>query len=224
MYPSYYLAIDVVIFRSVEVENNNYKKVNDRQIEVLLVKRDLDPYKGQLSLPGGFLGPEETLEETAKKKLKEKLNIEDIYIEQLYTFSNPKRDITRDKRVISCSYLALCNTDDNLDIQSGFNVGGFEWVEVSKALEFDLAFDHKEILTYAIDRLKNKVNYTDISLHLMPEKFTMAQYRKTIEAIEGREIFRMEFKRNFEKYLESTEEMSSGLGHKAARLMKKKEG
>lgn len=222
-YPSYYIAIDLVILRAVDLIEENSKKQPDKKIEFLAVKRALEPFLGQWSIPGGFLKPEEDLEQTAKRVLKNKLNISNVYMEQLFSFSHPKRDSSRDKRVITVSYLVLINEDDNVELKLGHNVKEFSWIDTKDLDSYSLAFDHNEIVHYAMDRLKNKVEYTDISLHLMPNLFTMASYRKAVEAIEQREIFRMEFKRNFEKYLEPTELLNNtGVGHKAARLMKKR--
>lgn len=100
------VAVDTVIFSvDSELNNQNYRKLEKQKLTVLLVKRGSHPYWGCWSLPGGFVGPDETLAQTANRIINSKTRLSNLYIEQLYTFSQPGRDPRM--RVISCAYMAL---------------------------------------------------------------------------------------------------------------------
>lgn len=104
------VTVDMLIFTVTERINRNIRKLNDMELKILLVKRKEPPFKGCWSLPGGFVGMEESLEDTVNRKLSEKAYIENIYLEQLYTYSDVKRDPRT--RVISAAYMALVPSHD----------------------------------------------------------------------------------------------------------------
>ncbi len=122
------VTADILIFSVSDGVQENYRKLNKKFFSVLLVKRDNYPFKDKWCLPGGFVQIDEDIEDAAKRILKEEANINDIYIEQLYTFSNPKRDPRT--RVISTSYMALIDKnklpDKISDNASWFNVSVLE--------------------------------------------------------------------------------------------------
>ena len=99
------LTTDILIFSVSNGVQENYRKLNKKYFSVLLVKRDTYPFKDKWCLPGGFIGINEDLEDAAKRILKQETNIDDIYLEQLYTYGNPNRDPRM--RIISTSYMAL---------------------------------------------------------------------------------------------------------------------
>ena len=99
------MTADILIFSVSDGMQENYRKLNKKYFSVLLVKRDTYPFKDKWCLPGGFVQIDEDIEDAAKRILENEANINDIYIEQLYTFSNPKRDPRT--RVVSTSYMAL---------------------------------------------------------------------------------------------------------------------
>ncbi len=103
------LTSDVIIFSISTQKREDYKKLKEKKISVLLVKRKNYPFKDMWSLPGGFVKIDETIEEAAKRVLKEKTNLNNIYMEQLYTFGDVERDPRM--RIISTAYMALVDKD-----------------------------------------------------------------------------------------------------------------
>ncbi len=171
------VAVDVVIFSII-----------NETLNVLLVPVDRPPhYVNMHGLPGGVILDNENADQSASRHLKEKANITNIHIEQLYTFS----DVNRDKRSrsISVAYMALLGPDKFPSKMKDKE----EWVPVTKLPK--LAFDHKEIIKVALDRLKGKLSYTNIVANLLPKHFTLSELQHINEIILGHEID----KRNFRK-------------------------
>ncbi len=201
-YPKPSVTVDILLFT-----------VLDSELKILLVKRNLSPFKGGWALPGGFVHISESLDEAAKRELLEEANIEDIYLEQLYTFGDPKRD-PRD-RVITVTYLALADST-HWNVKSGGDAGEASLHSIKKLPI--LAFDHKRILEYGIERLKAKIGYSNIVMGLLPDEFTLTDLQKKHEVILGQSID----KRNFRKkilstgVIEATGNMSGGTAHRPA--------
>ncbi|OGD81549.1 hypothetical protein A2572_04145 [Candidatus Collierbacteria bacterium RIFOXYD1_FULL_40_9] len=187
--------------------------VQENDLRILLVKRKLTPFKGSWALPGGFVHMNESLDEAAKRELLEEGNVDDVYLEQLYTFGDPKRD-PRD-RVITVTYLALADSS-SWNIKSGGDAGEAELYSVKKLPV--LAFDHRKIVDYGLDRLKAKIGYSNIVLGLLPDEFTLTDLQKKHEVILGHPID----KRNFRKkimstgVIEPTGKQSGGSAHRPA--------
>lgn len=180
------ITVDLVIFT-----------VNKETLNVMLVKRAEAPYQEYWSLPGGFLLTGESLDEAALRVLKEKAGVKDVYLEQLYTFGKPDRD-PRD-RVITVAYFALIPWS-NLDQPESNKVADLKWTSVSQIPK--LAFDHKEILRYAVQRLRAKVTYSNIVYGLMPDQFRLSELQRMYEIILDDQLD----KRNFRKRI-----LASGL-------------
>src|SRR5258706_8019740 len=123
----------------------------------MLIQRNLEPFKGKWALPGGFVRVEETLDEAARRELTEETGLKDVFLEQLYTFSEIERDPR--ERVVSVAYYALVKLSDHR-ARAATDAANAEWFPVSKAPR--LAFDHGEILKAALIRLKGKVRYEPI--------------------------------------------------------------
>lgn len=104
-FDSFALTCDILVFSIADEEQDNYRKLSEKKFSILLLKRDNYPFKDKWSLPGSFVGVDESLSEAAHRILKQETNLSDIYIEQLYTFGDPARDPRM--RVVSSSYLAL---------------------------------------------------------------------------------------------------------------------
>ena len=198
-------TVDVVLFC---MDNN--------ELKTLLVKRKYEPFKGSWALPGGFIDKSETTDQAAKRELKEETGIDAAYLEQLYTFGGPDRDPRG--HVITIAYFALLrNCPDPI---SGSDAAESEWHSIKKLP--NLAFDHKEILKYAIERLQNKFEYTTASFNLLPTKFTLTELQRVYEEILGKELD----KRNFRKkilsldILEATGDMRKQGASRPAELYK----
>ena len=146
------------------------------------------------ALPGGYVGNDETLEQAVYKKVKEKTNVDNAYLEQLYTFS----DIDRDPRgrYISCSYMALMREKD-ITLTPGIDTIDVQLFSID-ALP-DLAFDHQKIINYALERLQYKLEYTNIVQYLLPESFTLTELHITYESILHKELDIRNFKKKILK-------------------------
>lgn len=206
------LTTDIVLFRIRDIGNANNRKNNCKRLEVLLVQRKTEPQEMKMALPGGFVDIDEEIGANVLRKLKEKTGVSgDFYLEQLYTWGGLNRD--ERGRVISVSYLGLVNEN------TYSYVGGSEqesWFDVEVAMEMDLAFDHKDIIKYAIQRLQGKAEYTDILFNLMPREFTISDCQQVYEMILDKPLDN--FKRRINKYLQPLNKMRSGKQFRPAEL------
>lgn len=177
----------------ITVDNVIFTIINNK-LQVLLVSRPIEPFKDIWTLPGWFVKENETLEEAAHKKLEEKTSVKNIYLEQLYTFS----DINRDPRwrIISTAYMALV-TKENLLLKSWSRDWLIKCFPVNSLPK--LWFDHKMIIEYAVKRLKSKLWYTNIAQYILPEKFTFTQLQNVYEIVLNQEFD----VRNFRKKINS---------------------
>lgn len=172
------VAVDIVIFT-----------VQSGILKVLLVKRLIPPFKGQCAIPGGFVLDREDLDQAALRELQEETSVSDVYLEQLYSFGGLKRDPRG--RVISVAYFALISADRPLN--AGSDAAEANWFPVNALPE--LAFDHAGILEYALERLRNKLEYTTVGFQLLPEKFTLTQLQEVYEAILEKKLDKRNFRR-----------------------------
>jgi ADP-ribose pyrophosphatase YjhB (NUDIX family) len=171
-----FLALDCIIFG-----------FDNEDLKILLIQRDFEPEKGKWSLIGGFLEINETLDEAASRILFNLTGVHDIYMEQLYSFSEVDRDPV--ERTVSTAYYAIINIENHgKELNQTYNA---KWFSVSNVP--DLIFDHNQMLSKAIKRLRRKASISPIGFELLPEKFSMRQLQKLYEAILGRSID----KRNF---------------------------
>lgn len=206
-YPRPAVTVDLVIFT-----------IADNDLKVLLIRRGGEPYKNRWALPGGFVEIGESLEKAAARELKEEAGVSGVYLEQLYTFGEPKRDPRG--RVISVSYFALVDAEQQR-IRAASDATEAEWHSVfDPKLGAKLAFDHKKILDYAVWRLRNKIEWTTVGYELLPKKFTLSELQRVYEIILQRPVD----KRNFRKKIlaqgqirELNETRSDG-AHRPAKL------
>ena len=183
-----------------------------QELKLLLVKRGIEDEHHTWSLMGGWVQPDESLEEASNRILFELTSLTNIYLEQLHTFGNPKRDPV--ERTVSVAYFALINVEDyDNKISKNFEAQWFSMQELPKLL-----FDHSAMVEMAIEHLRYKASQHPIGFELLPEKFTIPQLQKLYEAIFGTELD----KRNFSRKLLSThllvklEEKQKGFSKKGA--------
>jgi 8-oxo-dGTP diphosphatase len=207
-YPHPAVTTDIVIFT-----------IRQDELKVLLIKRALPPHKNQWALPGGFIKMEESLEEGARRELEEETGVTGVYLEQLYTFGRPDRDPR--ERVITVAYYALIPSDE-LEPKAASDAENVSWFGLKELP--DLAFDHKEILKMAHERLIAKLDYSTIAFQLMPTQFTLSELQQVYEVILGEPID----KRNFRKRIlslnlikETGKERKAG-AHRPAKLYRVK--
>ena len=178
------VTVDLVIFT-----------VNEHMLKIMLVKRAENPFADCWSIPGGFLKAGKSLDDAALRVLKEKTGTENVYMEQLYTFGDPNRDPRT--RVITVTYFALIPWKNLIQPESD-KVADLTWVSVDRLPK--LAFDHKEIVQYAIQRLRAKASYSNIVYGLMPRQFRLSELQNIYEIIINDKLD----KRNFRKRMLAT--------------------
>ena len=173
------LTVDCVVFGYEEED-----------LKVLLIQRDIEPYKNGWALPGGFVRINETLDEAAIRELREETSVENIYLEQLYSFGNLDRDPR--ERVVTIAYYALVKISEH-KAKGGTDAADAKWYSILKLPK--LAFDHQEIIDVAFKRLQGKVRYEPIGFELLPKKFTFSAIEHLYETILQRKIDRRNFRK-----------------------------
>ena len=249
------MTTDILIFSVSSEEVDNYRKTDKKKMSILLVKRDNYPYKDKWCLPGGFIGIDEDLDKAPIRILKNETNVENVYLEQLYTFGSVKRDPRM--RVVSTSYIALIDKNrltNNLSsnaswfditfyeeknnivdivLDNGNTTISFKIEKILREQTTDrysfkilennsLAFDHPLVILSGIERLKNKIEYTDIVFNMMPEYFTLGELQQVYEVILGKKLLDPAFRRIIASKVEKTKKMKTGGGHRPSYLFRYK--
>jgi 8-oxo-dGTP diphosphatase len=198
------LAVDCVVF-GLDKEGS---------LKVMLIQRNLPP-KEKWALPGGFVRLDESLEEAARRELWEETGIENVFLEQLYTFGEVDRD-PRD-RIVTVAYYALVNLWE-YRIKATTDASDAAWFPVTQLPP--LAFDHDKIVQVALNRLKGKVRYEPIGFELLPKKFTLSQLQKLYEAVLGQQLDKRNFRKKILKMdlLMALDETQKDVSHRAARF------
>jgi len=176
-----HLAVDAVVF--------GYTR---QQLQLLLIQRNIAPFQGEWAIPGGLVLPEESLEAAVERELLEETGAGINYLEQLYTFGNPERDPRN--RVVSVAYFALVNPNQ-FQLSAATDANEARWFPCSGLPK--LAFDHTQIVEYALQRLRNKLTYEPIGLNLLDPDFRFSDLEKLYESILGRPIDRRNFRKKF---------------------------
>lgn len=248
------LTTDILIFSVSDSPTDNYRKLNEKNFSVLLVKRKDYPFKDKWCLPGGFVKIDENLEDAPIRILASETNLHDIYLEQLYTYGDVNRDPRM--RIISTTYMSLIDKNKlkyNLNNEaSWFNITILEYnnivdiildnnneqikFKIKKTLKekttdrykFEilennkLAFDHPLVILAGIERLKNKLEYTDIVFNMMPEYFTLGELQMVYEIILGKKLLDPAFRRIIANKVEKTNKVKTGGGHRPSALFRYK--
>ena len=176
----YAVGVDVVLFT-----------IQDGALKVLLIKRARAPFLREWSLPGGLVRRDESVDEAALRELQAETGIKTVYLEQLYTFGDLDRDPRQ--RVMTVAYYAVVDWG-RVELRAfARNGSSARWCAVTRLPA--LAFDHTQIVGYALERLQNKVNYTSVAFQLLPRTFTWRELQQAYEIILGKSLD----KRNFRK-------------------------
>lgn len=248
------MTADILVISVSNKEKTNTRGNDNKVMSILLVKREGYPFKDRYCLPGGFLNPkDETLEECAKRVLKSETNLEDIYLEQLYTFDSINRDPRM--RVVSTSFVSLI---DKNKLTNMINKNA-SWFDIESITEKDnivsiklnngtcsfelkirqelrdkttdrykytgldnklIAFDHDIVILSGLNRIRNKLSYTDIVFNMMPEYFTLKELQQVYEIILGKKLLDPAFRRMIMDKVVKTDLMESGIGHRPSALYK----
>jgi 8-oxo-dGTP diphosphatase len=261
------VTVDMLIFTVFDKQQDNYRKLSEKSLQLLLIKRGEHPFLGQWALPGGFVSVYESIEAAAQRELKSETNVDNHYMEQLFTWGDVDRDPRT--RVISTSYMALVDRT-SVDVKAGDDAADAQWFEVNhqvlqekktvmedgyeleRLIQISLthetelltatvkvttrfngrmkktsreivesqgiAFDHARMVEYAIERLRNKIEYTDVAFHLMPPLFTLSELQQVYEVILGRELLAAAFRRKIAPLVEETDESTKDAGHRPSKL------
>jgi 8-oxo-dGTP diphosphatase len=208
-YPRPSVTADIVLF-------GLHQSYLEPSLNVLLIQRGGEPFKGQWALPGGFLDIDEDpdIEAAARRELEEETGATVDYLEQLYTFSDKDRDPRG--RVITVAHFGLVRS---MLVEGASDAAEAKWMPLDEAMKAELAFDHNKILSTAVQRLRGKLTYEPIGFNLLPKEFSLGQLRKLYETILGREID----KRNFRKKILAMNilvenGMQQGTSHRPAQL------
>ena len=220
------MTADVLIFSVSDGGKEDYRKLNQKMFSMLLVKRENYPFKDKWCLPGGFVGIKESLDDAATRILQSETNLENIYMEQLYTFGSVERDPRM--RVVSTAYMALVDknkVEGKLsDNAAWFNVEDDSLYNEKESIAIgELTFDHGEVVQIGRERLKNKIEYTDIVFNMMPEYFTLGELQQVYEIILGKKLLDPAFRRIIAHKVEKTEMWRRGGGHRPAVMYKRRE-
>jgi 8-oxo-dGTP diphosphatase len=177
------VAVDAIVF--------GYSKYDG--VSLLLIQRKYSPLKSAWALPGGFVLPEESLEVAVKRELVEETGIIVNYLEQLYTFGEPNRDPR--ERVVSVCYFGLVKTSMYQELKASTDAENAQWFSIKKLPT--LAFDHKQMIQVAIERLRTKVRYQPIGFELLDKKFPFSDLEKLYTALLDKEMNRRNFSKKF---------------------------
>lgn len=196
------LTVDAVVFG---YENS--------QLKLLLIQRKNEPFKGMWALPGGFVLDDEDIPAAVARELHEETGVSINYLEQLYTFGQPDRDPRF--RTVSVCYYGLLNPN-NYQIAADTDAENVAWFDVKKMPK--TAFDHKEMIQYALERLRNKLKYEPVGFELLDKKFVLSDLEKLYTTILDKEIDRRNFRKkilSYEILKETGDSVSEGKGRPA---------
>jgi len=262
------------MFKVENAKREDAKKLPKKRLKVLLMKRNKEPFKGCWLFPYGFVNIDESLDDAVYRKLKETTKMDNIFLEQLYTWGAVDRDPTA--RVIATSYMAII-PEDQLKSQEIKEREELKWFTVSKEfVSFEktsdvemtskylvslindeekvtiayyvkektftsgfekrnkysyehylehsekMAYDHIKILDYALDRIKNKVFYTNIAFGLLPEYFTLTELQQVYELLLGKQLVKSNFRQLIGKKVEKTEQIKKDGAYRPSQLYRLK--
>lgn len=262
-------TVDMLLLTVDDKPVEDVRKLPEKELKILLIKRGDHPYIGCWAIPGGFVNIDEGIITAVHRELKEETNIDNVYLEQLYTWGD---DVNRDPRtrVISISYMALVDKQ-SLKPQAGDDAEDVKWVSIKKDIissdrqgeervdtyelvltsddgevkigylvterytkkgilmnkeisyaplcwsEEELAFDHVKIIDTAIDRLKNKIEYTPIAFTLLSKRFTLTDLQRVYEVILNKKLLKANFRRKIAPMVVETEYTANSGGHRPAK-------
>lgn len=194
------VAVDAVVF--------GYSKEDG--VRILLIKRKYEPFKGRWAIPGGFVKNDESLESAVERELLEETGVKINYLEQLYTFGKPDRDPRR--RILAVAYFGLVKSAQFEKLKASTDAEEAEWFNIKDLPK--LAFDHKEILQTAIERLRSKIKYQPIGFELLDKKFPFSDLEHLYTTLLDRPIDRRNFKKKLShlKILDQLSEKAKSTG------------
>lgn len=202
-----HFTIDCVIF-----------SFDEGQLKILLAERNEYPYKEWWALPGYFVNKYEEMEDAVSRILLEMTGLKDIYMDQLAAFAGVKRH--PEGRILTVAYMALVQMEEvkNKIAPTSDYMRQLKWFPVSELPE--LAFDHRDIITLSLERLKKSVTYSTAPYELLPTKFTLTQLQQVYESILNKKLDKRNFRKKINNlgYLKELNEYQKGVSYRAAKL------
>jgi len=200
------IATDVAVFT-----------IENRLLKILLTKMENPPYRGRWAMLGGLVKPDEPVNEAAKRHLRDKLDLKHSHLEQLYTFGDVNRDPSG--RIVSVAYFSLISRN-RIFLAQGKGKNRLSLVPVGQLPQ--MAYDHKKIARYAIDRIRKKIEYTNIVYSLLPDEFTFTELQKTYESILDKKLDKRNFRKRISalNIIEKTDNKTVGQAHRPATLFR----
>lgn len=173
-----YISVDCIVFGLCEGE-----------LKLLLTKRDFEPHKGEWSLMGGFVRHDESVDNAARRVLKNLTGLDGIYMQQVKTFGEVNRD--SGERVVSVAYSALLNLKEikhcNLE---GYNAQWFDYNNIP-----DLCMDHNKMIEHAMLKIRHRLKTEPLAFKLLPQRFTLSQFQSLYEMLMGTKVDKRNFRR-----------------------------
>jgi len=196
------ISVDCVIFG-----------YDNKELKVLLIKSDLEEFRGMWSFPGDLINPDEDIESAPYRILKQRTGLDDVYLEQVYTFGSVNRHPSG--RVITIAYYSLLDINHH---QLKLTDNELHWHVVSEIKK--MAFDHNVILEICLQRLQQQVMERPVIFNLLPEKFSLRELQDVYEAILGIELDRRNFRKriSLKDWLVDLNEMEENVQHRPGKL------
>ena len=201
------VAVDLVLFT-----------LQNGKLTVFLQPREEHPYQGVLALPGTFVDTRESIDDAVRRCLLQKIRLDGIYFEQLYTFGAVDRDPRM--RIISVAYYALVSADKLLEMDPTGDVLTHFYPVCE--MDFPLAFDHRTIVECGVARIAGKAEYTDIAFELLPADFTLPQLQAVYEILLGKPLYKANFRKKIADKIVATDRMTAPDGHRPSQIYNKK--
>lgn len=189
--------------------------VKDGQLNVLLIKAKSSPFPEKWVIPGGLVAPKESIEDAVKRHLLTKTGLKNVYFEQLYTFGKVDRDPRG--RVVSVAHFVLIPYGA-FEPKTSEAYADIQWFPILKIPK--LGYDHNEIAEAAFERLKAKLEYTNIVCNLLPNEFTLGDLQKIYEIILGKNLDKRNFRKKIlqTKLLKKISKKTIGDAHRPAQV------
>ncbi len=200
----FYVTVDAVVFT-----------ILDNELKIIIIRRKNPPFKGYFALPGGFVELDENLDGAAERELKEETGVENIFLKKLKPFGKVGRDSRG--RVITIPYLAIIS-GKNVKLHSTCDAELARWYSIYNLPK--LAFDHKEIISYALNKLRSEIEKSNIAFQIIPKKFTLTELQRVYEIILNKKLDKRNFRKKLSELLilkELPETKMEG-AHRPARL------
>ncbi|WP_051666253.1 NUDIX domain-containing protein [Pedobacter sp. R20-19] len=188
-----------------------------KEVKILLIERNEEPFKDWWALPGNIVGADESLDQSAARILYELTGLRGIYMEQYYAFGDPNRH--PQGRVITLAYYALIRLGGDKEPRPiSTYAKRANWMPITDLPK--LAFDHQKIYDKGLEKIKRRIKHQPIAFELLPEKFTLTQLQHVYELILGKKLDKRNFRKKIVSFgvLKELDEKQKGVSYRAATL------